>query len=105
MITFHYSRNPLCLQTQGHARSGEKGNDLICAGVSTLMYTLAQTVRQLTEEGLAEGSLVELEPGRGLVSCHAREGSPAEAVFNGIYTGLKTLAAHYPQYVQEELTE
>ena len=55
------SRN---LQMQGHAGAAPKGQDLVCAGASTLALTLGRAAALMEEEEmLARPALVRLEAG------------------------------------------
>lgn len=60
------SRN---LQMQGHAGAAPKGQDLVCAGASTLALTLGRAaVLMEEEEMLARPALVRLEAGDTAIS-------------------------------------
>ena len=61
------SRN---LQMQGHAGAAPRGQDLVCAGASTLALTLGRAAALMEEEEmLARPALVRLEAGG---HCHQR---------------------------------
>ena len=53
MIEIVYYKNHNRLTITGHAQSGEPGKDLVCAGVTTLVYTLASNVQELEAAGYA----------------------------------------------------
>ena len=94
------SRN---LQMQGHAGAAPKGQDLVCAGASTLALTLGRAAALMEEEGmLARPGLVRLEAGVTAISVLPREDWVAvvDIVFWTILLGLSRLAQAYPQYVQ-----
>lgn len=93
------SRN---LQMQGHAGAGPKGQDLVCAGASTLALTLGRAAALMEEEMLARPALVRLEAGDTAISVLPRRewASSADAIFWTILLGLSRLAQAYPQYVQ-----
>lgn len=79
MIVFHSDGDKLTVD--GHANFGAKGEDIVCAAVSILVFTAAQ-------DGTLEGT-----PGHAIV----RSESVQFAV-----TGLRLLADKYPDYVKEE---
>lgn len=93
------SRN---LQMQGHAGAAPKGQDLVCAGASTLALTLGRAAALMEEEMLARPALVRLEVGDTAISVLPRRewASSADAIFWTILLGLSRLAQAYPQYVQ-----
>ena len=94
------SRN---LQMQGHAGAAPKGQDLVCAGASTLALTLGRAAALMEEEEmLARPALVRLEVGDTAISVLPRRewASSADAIFWTILLGLSRLAQAYPQYVQ-----
>lgn len=79
------------LAVRGHAGYGRQGQDIVCAGVSALVYALAGTLQET--ERLAEAVM---EPGWadvwGAGDC-ARE-------FALVRRGLEMLAERYPQCVE-----
>ena len=94
------SRN---LQMQGHAGAAPKGQDLVCAGASTLALTLGRAAALMEEEEmLARPALVRLEVGDTAISVLPRQewAASADAIFWTILLGLSRLAKAYPQYVQ-----
>ena len=94
------SRN---LRMQGHAGAAPKGQDLVCAGASTLALTLGKAATLMEEEELlAHPALVRLEAGDTAISVLPRRewASSADAIFWTILLGLSRLAQAYPQYVQ-----
>lgn len=94
------SRN---LRMQGHAGSAPRGQDLVCAGASTLALTLGRAATLMEEEEmLARPALVRLEAGDTAISVLPRQewAASADAIFWTILLGLSRLAKAYPQYVQ-----
>ena len=88
---------------QGHAGAAPKGQDLVCAGASTLALTLGRAAALMEEEEmLARPALVRLGAGDTAISVLPRRewASSADAIFWTILLGLSRLAQAYPQYVQ-----
>ena len=83
------------LTARGHAGSGEYGQDAVCAGVSSLLVTLARRL-----EGRA-GCRAELRPGRARI-VFLRRGKAAQDV-DFTLCGLRWIAAENPEYAK--LTE
>lgn len=89
-----YRGKVLRLNAYGHAGAAKKGHDLVCCAVSTLLYTLAA---ELTRRDC--GAEISLCSGFALFSVPPQ----AEEAFSFAKTGLRLLAAQYPQYIS--LTE
>lgn len=105
MIQVIYYRNYNRLTIEGHANSGEMGHDLVCAGVSTLAYTLAANVGNMEGNGHVRDVTVKLEPGSAEINCRPRSGARAVAarVFEAVCVGFEILAREYPQYITYEI--
>ena len=105
MIKAIYYRKYNRLTIEGHAHSGEPGKDLVCAGASTLAYTLAANVANLSDNGHVRDVTMRLEPGDTEIGCMVRNGSKAVVgrIFESICVGFEILAKDYPQYISYEI--
>ena len=105
MIEVIYCRSKHRLTVKGHANSGEKGRDLVCASASILAYTLASFVTNLAESGQATAKVIKLKEGNAKVSCqtHARNEAAVTLAFDAICAGYDLLANSYPQYIHYEI--
>lgn len=95
MVEIRYNRRRLSLAAKGHALGGQHGSDPVCAGVSALIYTLADGVK-----GLGDAA-IRLEPGDAFVSLHPRPccADVARVAFELIGGGLELIAGQYPENV------
>ena len=84
MIRIYYDGESL-VEAYGHAGYGRKGEDLICAAVSSLVLTLRESCRES-----------EIKAGYGKLQGGNRE------IFRGICLGFALLARQYPHYVHYE---
>ena len=102
-VTYYRSYNRITIQ--GHAHSGEPGHDLVCAGVSTLAYTLAANVANLEANGHARNVNVKMESGDAEISCTVRSGAKAivARIYEAICVGFEILARDYPQYISYKI--
>lgn len=108
MITATFSvdekSHSISMKMKGHAQAGDPGYDLICAGASTLAYTLAQCLRFMHEQGkLRKEPHLLLRPGRAEITAKPRTPEAyAEALhtFFVIQAGLSLLQENYPEHVQ-----
>lgn len=80
MVKIRYNDNQI--RASGHANYAEHGNDIVCASVSILLYTLATTG---TMEKLADSTIVESQDKRAV---------------RLVLDGLKLIAEEYPQHVE-----
>ena len=105
MIQVVYYRQYNRLTIEGHALAGEPGHDLVCAGASTLAYTLAANVGNLENNGQVKDVTVKLEPGKAEISCRPRTKYTAMVarIFEAVCVGFEMLAASNPQYISYEI--
>lgn len=105
MIEIVYRPGEHRVTLSGHAGGGEYGRDLICAGVSTLCYALARSVRALEKAGRVGEVRICLSPGEGEISCtpHPRARGEAGAVFDAVCGGFEMLGEQYPENVMYRL--
>ena len=104
MIKAIYYRQYHRLTIEGHAHSGEPGKDLVCAGASTLAYTLAANVANLYDNGFVRDVIMKLEPGDTEIACKARSSKVMVGrIFESVCVGFEILAKNYPQYISYEI--
>ena len=92
----------ITLKLTGHAGMAKKGEDIVCAGASTLAYTVAQTLQFMYENGdLQKKPHIKLEEGDTIIVAKPKPESYAEALhtFFVAQVGYHLLAHNYPQYV------
>ena len=95
----------LHMQALGHAGAGPKGQDLVCAGVSTLAETLARAVERMYYQGmLRRCPRVELYEGNAEIIAQpkARFRKEVAMVFWTVQNGIAELAAGFPGNVKLE---
>lgn len=78
MIEAVYDSEALTLTVSGHAGYAPKGQDIVCAGVSTLVYTLISSCRCEIA-----GETVRVKDDRHL--------------YDAVLTGLKMISKKYPK--------
>ena len=88
MIRAAFGKNRLTVE--GHAGYAPKGQDIVCAAVSALVYALIGTLEET--ENVAE---VVLRPGYATV-----ETKEKTAAFDLVRCGLTQLAEKYPEFIQ-----
>lgn len=105
MIHVTYYRTYNRVTIEGHALSGVPGHDLVCAGASTLAYTLAANVGRMEEMEMVRDALATLEPGKAEISCRSKSKftSLVGAIFNSVCVGFELLARDNPEYICYEI--
>ena len=84
---------------KGHAGFDEAGKDIVCAAVSILFYTLAESVRSTAHDG-ARAKITE-SPGNASVEMWAdwREAGEAWQAYTVVLRGIDLLAMAYPERI------
>lgn len=82
----------------GHANYAEPGKDIVCAGVSTLVQTLIQSVEELTTDQIQ----YDMKPGEVHIKFWCLS-DPTRALVSAFFIGVKLIAGSYPDNVK--LTE
>ena len=104
-ITYYRKKHRLCVE--GHANSGETGHDLVCASVSTLVYTLASFVSSMASSGQVRAKCVKLGSGNARIGVKVAGEHDAAVmlIFDAICGGFTLLARDYPEFVKYEILE
>ena len=90
------------MDMKGHAGSAPKGEDLICASATTLVYTVAQAMTFYEQQGfLAEKPKIKIREGKASIHVVPKEEYRAETLhsFWVAQCGAHTLACNYPEAV------
>lgn len=105
MIKVIYHRHLNRVSVTGHANSGEKGHDLVCASASILAYTLAAFVNNMKNAEQVRNVKVQLNEGDALICCETPRKYKASVtlVFDSVCGGFDLLAKHYPEYISFEI--
>ena len=104
MIKVNYTEldgpaGPTCrLEASGHAGYAPAGQDIVCAGASTLMQTLCTLLAG--EEGTKSGAWDESDGPRLAVTAAAPQKPWVEGAFEFAKAGFALLAERYPDHVR-----
>ena len=104
MIKVNYTEldgpaGPTCrLEASGHADYAPAGQDIVCAGASTLMQTLCALLAG--EEGTKSGAWDEPDGPRLAVTAAAPQKPWVEGAFEFAKAGFALLAERYPDHVR-----
>ena len=97
MVEIQYKKGAITVK--GHAGSGRYGQDLVCAGVSALILTLAEAVKRWEEKKLLECREITLSSGQAVIRWSDAE-NQVKLGIEGICAGFARLAKLYPEYVR-----
>lgn len=101
MTTIGYDLENFIITAEGHAGYGDRGNDIVCAAVSTLMHSLS--VYLLNNRDLLEADAqIETMGGFMAVKCCPMKEHESElrAAFEVCVLGLICIGDKYPKYVK-----
>ena len=100
-----YDGNCIRLTVQGHG-GGEYGTDIVCAGVSTLVTTLANWAMLLYEDkNLLAKPVIRLEPGDAIIEVLPRPQlwAMVRSYFGFVLVGLDGIAAVRPDAIEIDI--
>lgn len=80
---------------EGHARYAPHGQDVVCAGISTLAQTLVQSFEDLCSDPIS----YDLRPGWVEIK-HGELSAKAQVLVNSFFVGCNMIAETYPDYVK-----
>lgn len=96
MIKITYSsREPPSLVIRGHSGYSAQGTDIVCAAVSTLFLTLANSISEYTNDLVT----VRTEPGNSAVIWRGKCSEKARLLLESFILGMRDVAEQYPDYV------
>ena len=106
MIKIHFwqekDNGSIHLKVKGHAGTAPKGQDLVCASATMLVYTVAQAMAFMHEQGqLEEKPHIKIREGKAIVVARPKEDFYAEVLhtFWVAQCGAHLLAKNYPEAV------
>ena len=104
MIRIRFNPEKLELDIRGHAGYGTKGQDIVCAAVSTLFYTLVGNLFE-NKHMLKNSPVFKDVDGRGLVSCEPLPEYEANVylIFRTVLVGFELLQKNFEKNVKMSL--
>ena len=103
MVKIHFwqdqEKGSIHLKVSGHSNTAPKGQDLVCASATILVYTVAQAMQFMYEQGqLLEKPKMKIREGKAVVTAKPKEEFYAEALhtFWVAQCGAHVLACNYP---------
>lgn len=106
MVKVHFwqekDKGTIHMKVKGHSGTAPRGQDLVCASATMLVYTVAQAVSFMHEQGqLEEKPHIKIREGKAVVVARPKEEFFAEALhtFWVAQCGAHLLAKNYPEAV------
>ena len=79
----------------GHAGYAPHGQDIVCAGVSTLIQTLLKSIEALAEDKVQ----YSISPGRVDIK-YGNLSEKSRSLADSFFVGISMVAGEYPDYVR-----
>ena len=106
MVKIHFwqekDNGTIHMKVKGHAATAPNGEDLVCASATMLVYTVAQAIAFMHEQGqLEEKPQIKIKEGKAIVVAKPKEDFLAEVLhtFWVAQCGAHVLACNYPEAV------
>lgn len=83
------------IKMSGHANYAKEGQDIVCAGVSTLVQTLIESIENLTKDKIE----YDISPGRVDIK-YGDLSEKSRALVDSFFIGVSMIADGYPENVR-----
>lgn len=83
------------IQVSGHAGHAPPGQDIVCAGVTALVQTLAESIQTLTEDKIK----YEVSPGRADIY-YGNLSEKSRTLMDSFFIGICMIAGEFPDNVR-----
>lgn len=100
MIEIKFEPNTFTLDISGHAEYGKKGEDIVCSAISTLFYSLAESLYK-GRHMMTEDVVFSDEDGNGHISCKPKDEYEANVslMYWTILNGFEMIQKNYEKNV------
>ena len=101
-VSLNELNSGMLFECSGHAGAGEKGKDIVCAGVSALVIALTERLIDLESERLVRVESFHIADGEISLEVGWQDSfgrSAALGVFDTVCAGLSRIAEMYPENV------
>ncbi len=106
MLKIHFwqekDKGSVHMKVKGHSNTAPRGEDLVCASATMLVYTVAQAMTFMYEQGqLEEKPKLKIREGKAVIVAKPKEDYLAEVLhtFWVAQCGAHVLACNYPDFV------
>lgn len=103
-VCFREYYDNLLITVEGHSGYSHTGEDVVCAGISTLAYTFLNTI--LDEEAHGNLKLIRNFVGDGIICLEIQRfkfsNERIDGIIGTVMTGFYMLEENYPDYIKIE---
>ncbi|MCQ2792610.1 MAG: ribosomal-processing cysteine protease Prp [Bacilli bacterium] len=92
MIEVSYSKRKI--EIKGHANYAPKGNDIVCAAVSSLLTTAINSLKGFKK------SEIRIKGGEATIDIKHKVDRDDQTRLEMLITGLKLISKKYPKYIK-----
>lgn len=105
MIKVIFNRQFYRLTVSGHAGSGPKGHDLVCAAASAIALTLAGNVAHLEAQEAVHGVTIKMEEGNAEIQCtpYRQHKNTVMLILQSVCMGFELLSTKYPDHISYDV--
>ena len=89
----------------GHAGYAQQGEDIVCAAISVLSYTLMQALRDAEEAGIIRSLRQSIESGAVCAGYESIHHGTANTILNTILCGFRMVEERYPDNCKVALAD
>ncbi len=103
MITINFKKSNgswKSFQSKGHAGYAQSGSDIVCAGVSALLYT---TVNMIYEQLKVDSNFIQDEDGMSFEVYDIDDRT--DLLIESLFQGLIAIDRSYPEYIEIYIKE
>lgn len=99
MIEIKIDLNNLRIEVEGHSGYAPLGQDIVCAGVSTLISMLASECRYMESINKLTINTLELESGKAIIDVTAKDVEFVRRPFRMVAQALQDIADSYKVFL------
>lgn len=102
MITIRHHEDAVSIQmvASGHSQMAEKGQDIVCAGVSALTHAFGSAVARLSDEGKIAIGIYQQTDEADHIFATAPVNTVLREVFLAVIETFRDMAKQYPDNIQ-----
>jgi uncharacterized protein YsxB (DUF464 family) len=104
MIKITFNPKKYDIKITGHADHGKKGEDIVCSAISTLFYTLGESLYQ-ARDMLEDDFIFENDNGKGHIWCRPKKEFEANVslIWWTVLNGFDLVAKNYEKNVKLDI--
>lgn len=85
-----------CITIIGHANYAPIGQDIVCAGISTVVQSLIRSIETLTSDKIK----YDMKPGKVHINFEKSLSEDAQLLVDSFFIAVEAIAENYPNHVK-----